>query len=174
MQGRFAGIVENRGGSATSNDQPAPAMGWLSTAEWRSPDIPRRAVCSPPPTAVLNLTADQQPRPYSETRVTVPRNRRVKSTRPPGSGDPARNSPGHTYSGFALDCGGWAAMPAFERRQSYQVSACVLACFPPLRQVQKRRKDGAPMLRQGWGIHAGTTSGQRPIAAGRSLDPPAP
>jgi hypothetical protein len=55
MQGRFAAIMENRGGSATRNDQPAPVMGWLSITEWQSPDLPRRAVFSPPPAAVLDL-----------------------------------------------------------------------------------------------------------------------
>jgi hypothetical protein len=34
MQGQFAGIVENPGGSAAKNDRPAPVRGWLSITEW--------------------------------------------------------------------------------------------------------------------------------------------
>lgn len=40
---------------------------------------------------------------YSETRVTVPRNRSSQVDAAPGSGDLEQISKGHTCSGFALD-----------------------------------------------------------------------
>jgi hypothetical protein len=55
MQGRFAGTVENRAGSAASNNKREPWIAWLSMTEWQFPDILRRAACPPPPALVLDL-----------------------------------------------------------------------------------------------------------------------
>jgi hypothetical protein len=45
-----------------------------------------------------------QPR-YSDSRMTVPRNRSVQVDATPRSGDPARCKIGNTYSGIALVAG---------------------------------------------------------------------
>jgi hypothetical protein len=40
---------------------------------------------------------------YRKTRDAASRNFIAKSTRPSRSGDPEQNSPGHPFSGFALE-----------------------------------------------------------------------
>jgi hypothetical protein len=42
---------------------------------------------------------------YSDSRMTVPRNRSAQVDATPRSGDPARRKIGHTYSGIALESG---------------------------------------------------------------------